>query len=129
MPLLKEAILFLEANMPDPLDYEKGHWPERKSLVERLEVIAGMKSIIQRLSEDGMNLFMGRRFEMALMPRYGDEGFYTGRNQQPESVAAARLLIGSSATSKIVVNAEVRWPVEVTYPEPYDDDLDTDVSF
>ncbi len=141
LPLLKEAIHFVETNMPDPIDYEKIVWPRRGSLVDRLELIAAINGILEKLSEHGFGMFIGKRVESAVVPFFdGEEGcFATRMIQDPEPIMAARVLLTRATGDRIVTDAKVGWPIEVMY-EPqrkasetlatsFDDDLDDDVPF
>jgi transcriptional regulator with XRE-family HTH domain len=116
LPVLRETITLLEARFPDP-------WQDRPafpSLVQRLETIAELDRVMTKLAEAGLAIFVGRRFEQAVMPIAFDEGYDTRRNQQPETVAAARLLIAPATADKRTVSAAVDWPVEVFREERAD---------
>jgi transcriptional regulator with XRE-family HTH domain len=116
LPILREAIALLEPRIPDP-------WQDRpafRSLVQRLETIAELDRVMTKLAEAGLAIFVGRRFEQAVMPISFDEGYDTRRNQQSETVAAARVLIAPATADKRTVSAAVDWPVEVMREEGAD---------
>lgn len=119
LPLLKEAILLLEGQMPDPLDEEKIVWPRRCSLVVKLEAISSLNDVLEKLGEAGIRLFMGKCSLQAVMPEYTDEGFFSTRvTQAPERVVAVRMLLSRKNVDRIVTDTEAQWPVETVAARP-----------
>lgn len=118
MPALRETAEAIEPWLPNP-------WEDRRtfpSLVARLEAVARIDRALLRLAEAGLALFVGRRFEQAVMPRAYDEGYDIPRRARPEPVAAARLLVAGAERERRSVDAVTPWPVEVISGSPGEPD-------
>jgi transcriptional regulator with XRE-family HTH domain len=117
MPVLRAVILAVEAIMPgNPWDPESNRYggTAEWSLVDKLDRQATITSHLQALRDARLSLFVGGSVELARMPQNGDEGLYTTAKQLFESVWTARLLIAPSGPDRLVVSANVQWPVEVS---------------
>lgn len=131
MDMLTEAILFIEKMLPKPWSEEERNGPlVFDSLVDRLQHISKMKTILANLDRQGLGLFTGSSWINAIMPLWSDEGLYTRTNQPSESVRATRLLISSISADRVTVQLATNWGVDVVdVSEPFGDDLDEDVPF
>lgn len=113
LELLKSIATLLEINMRDPLDEDMLNWPPRRSLADRLDLIARLNDTLNQLDALGIGVFTARTFLHAHLPTFNP---YDGWREPAEATgcSAARIVISDHPTEKIVRTAyEVNWPVKV----------------
>ena len=97
MPALTETIELIEPRLPDP-------WrdpPAFASLADRLRAIAALDAALEKLAQHGLAVFIGRRFEQAVMPRDYDEGYLIPRGAKPGRRAGRSRCSAATARPKL----------------------------
>lgn len=122
METLREAIGFLERYIPDPWAVNASAGPlSFNSVLDRLDALANANSVLQRLERDGLALYCGSSFVSAIMPQYSDEGMVTRQHQPADAVRAARMVIAEYELTKLSVDLNTKWPVEIVEANEDDD--------
>lgn len=118
MPILREAIIKIEALMRNPWNWDQPSPLRFSSIINRLESIAGLNEALAALDREGLALFMGTSSQCVKVPRGQEEGHMaTHLRQLPEYVFATRFLIGEYVSERVRVSSNVLWPLEIE-PEP-----------
>lgn len=125
LPVLKEAVEWLEARLPDAWTIARRRY-RPQTVLQRLEDETALNGLLERLHGIGASIFWEHYWEDIIYPKESegfDDHLYVDQGQKPEGRFLLQVVISASEKDRETFPEVMDWGVEIVESD------DTDVPF